>query len=136
MGKKCLYLIKACKYVLGQLSKREGEYYDKHIPNCDFCSALVKNIKDGFAKKTKDIFGADTLEELVAKAAKSYRQLREFDRELRAKGCPATDECLRYVDGKLYSKKRLYIEEHIKSCKDCREGLEILKGLKERGELD
>lgn len=118
MKKKCLRLFKAYKYVSGMLRKSERAYYDRHIKSCDFCSKLVSNIKE---------IPRSELEEKVEKITKSLVDDRGFERELLAEGCPTTDEMMRYVHGRLYSKKRTYIENHIKTCEYCREELKIIE---------
>ncbi|MCK4395244.1 hypothetical protein KAW96_01475 [candidate division WOR-3 bacterium] len=128
MKKKCLHLFKAYKYVLGMLRKDESDYYDKHIKSCNFCTELVNNVK-----KTP----RGELEDRIIKITKALSEEKEFERELRVKGCPTTDEMMNYVHGRLYSKKRAYIENHIKSCEYCREDLRVIEKIeKEFGEND
>ena len=118
MKKKCLYLFKAYKYVLGLLSNNEKNYYDRHVQNCDFCSELVNNVRKIPRSKLKH---------RVYMINKVLVEQKEFNRERRAKGCPAIGEIMDYVHGRLSSKKRAYIKDHTKTCKCCRENLRIIK---------
>lgn len=123
MKKKCLYVFKAYKYVLGMLRKDEMDYYDTHIKGCDFCSKLVGNVKK---------IPSSELEDRVNKTTRELAEEKEFERERRAKGCLSVDEMMDYVHGRLYSRKRAYIENHIKKCEDCRENLKIIEKIEKK----
>jgi anti-sigma factor RsiW len=118
MRKKCLHPYKAYKYVLGALSKDERRYYDRHINTCDSCAELVSNVRKMPQSK---------LEARVDMITRELNEEREFERERRMKGCPSIEEMMTYAHGRLYGRKRKYIENHIKRCQECKENLKIIE---------
>lgn len=118
MKNKCLNLFKAYKYVLGVLDKTESDYYDNHVKSCDFCSELISNVKE---------IPQGELEKRVGEIIRMLAEDMAFNKDRKARGCPTTDEMMNYVNGRLCSEKRSYIENHMQSCEDCKEELKLIE---------
>jgi hypothetical protein len=125
MNRECLdFVPDAYKYVLGKLGRTKMHYYDRHVKACSFCTNYLRIVR-----------GApnDVLEQRVADMAGIDAKMKKIDRELRAKGCLTTDDQFAYVHGELFRKKKLYLEEHIKKCKECKRDIEIITSMDVRG---
>ena len=126
INKECLDLVPdAYNYVLGKLGKTKTHCYDRHVKACTFCTNYLRIVR-----------GApnDVLEQRVADMDRIGAKMKEFDRELRAKGCLTTDNQFAYVLGTLSRRKKMYLEKHIKGCKECRRDIEIITRMDVRGD--
>lgn len=102
---------------MGKIPTAKSHYYDKHIKSCNFCAKLVSNVKK---------IPHSELEKKVARITQALAEDKIFNQERRTRGCPTTGEMMAYIHGKLH-KKRIYIENHIQKCKNCREEVKIIE---------